>query len=208
MFFCKWLNLLMSVSFRCHLISGWDLKVPKPVQGASDPTFSEYYPAYSPDDRYVAYNRAPGGENMYYNPHAEVFVVPALGGKAARLAANDPPACSRASSPGVTNSWAKWSPQVQACGGKVYYWLIFSSSRSGSPFNPANLKQGGNVMTSQLYITAVVDDGSGNLTTFPALYIWNQPTAYSGPLTFNGNAQSNHTPTWEVVDIPRPPPPK
>jgi hypothetical protein len=178
----------------------------KPVQGAADPNYSEYYPAYSPDDRYVAFDRAPGGENMYYNQHAEVFVVPAGGGKQVRLGANDPPACSGVSSPGATNSWPKWSPEVQSCGGKVYYWLIFSSSRGGRPFNPANLKQGGNVTTSQLYITSLVDDGSGNLMTFPALYIWNQPTAYTGALPFNGNNQSNHTPTWEVVDIPPPPP--
>jgi hypothetical protein len=178
-----------------------------PVPGASDPGFSEYYPAYSPDDRYVAYNRAPGSEDMYYNPHAEVFVVPGAGGKPVRLAANDPPACLNVTSPGVTNSWAKWSPEAQTCGGKKYYWLIFSSSRDGRLFKSSNLKQGGTVATSQLYLTALVDDGAGNLATYPALYIWNQPTAYSGSLPFSGN-QSNHTPTWEVVDIPPPPPPK
>lgn len=175
-----------------------------PLKGASDPNESEYYPSYSPDDRYIAFDRAPGGENMYYNEHAEVFVVPAAGGSAVRLAANDPPACTGAVSPGITNSWAKWSPQITLCSGKKYYWLIFSSSRDGMLFNSANLLNGGSVPTSQLYVTAMVDDGSGNLTTYPAMYIWNQPTKYTGSQPFNGDNQSNHTPTWEVVDIPPP----
>jgi hypothetical protein len=139
---------------------------------------------------------------MYYNPHAEVYVVPAGGGTSVRLAANAPPACTGAVSPGVTNSWAKWSPEVTTCSGKTYYWVVFSSSRDGLLFNSSNLMGGGQLATSQLYVTAVVDDGSGNLTTYPALYIWNQPTAYQGTESFNGSNQSNHTPTWEVVDIP------
>jgi hypothetical protein len=174
------------------------------VRGASDPNQSEYYPSYSPDDQYVAFDRAPGCENMYYNPHAEIVVVPAGGGTAVRLNANTPLACTGAVSPGSTNSWAKWSPQVTTCSGKKYYWLIFSSSRGAMLFNPANLMNGGQVPTSQLYVTAIVDDGSGNLTTYPALYIWNQPTTYTGTQSYNGSNQSNHTPTWEVVDIPPP----
>ena len=173
-----------------------------PVQGAADPSTSEYYPSYSPDDRYIAFDRAPASETMYYNPHSEVFVVPASGGSSVRLAANSPPSCTGAVSPGVTNSWAKWSPQVTTCGGKTYYWVIFSSSRGGALFNQANLKSGGQVPTSQLYLTALVDDGAGKLTTYPALYIWNQPTVYKGSQSYNGSSQSNHTPTWEVVDIP------
>jgi hypothetical protein len=173
-----------------------------PVQGASDPNLAEYYPAFSPDDHFIAFDRAPGSEAMYYNPHAEVFVVPAPGGTATRLNANTPPACTGAVSPGITNSWAKWSPQVTTCSGKTYYWLIFSSSRGGMLFNPSNLMDGNNNLpTSQLYVTALVADGSGNLTTYPALYIWNQPTTSD---SFNGSHQSNHTPVWEVVDIPPP----
>jgi hypothetical protein len=172
------------------------------LAGASDPSANEYYPAFSPDDTYLAFDRAPGGAQMYYNSSAEVYVVPAQGGTATRLAANDPPQCSGAASPGVTNSWPKWSPSVCSANGKKYYWIIFSSSRFGNKFDPTKLKNGGNVTTSQLYITAVVDDGAGKLTTYPALYLWNQP------LQSNGTNQSNHTPAWEVVDIQRPPPPK
>jgi hypothetical protein len=173
-----------------------------PLEGASDPNTSEYYPSFSPDDKYVAFDHAPGTETMYYNPHSEVYVVPGGGGTSTRLDANTPPACTGAVSPGVTNSWAKWSPQVTSCNGKTYYWLIFSSSRAGALFKSSNLKDGGQVPTSQLYLTALVDSGGGNLTSYPAVYIWNQPTTYVGTQPFNGSPQSNHTPTWEIVDIP------
>jgi hypothetical protein len=179
-----------------------------PIQGASDPSYAEYYPWFSPDDKYVAFDRAPGTENMYYNAHAEVYVVPAAGGTAVRLAANDPPSCMNAPSPGVTNSWPKWAPQAPACNGKTYYWLIFSSTRAGLPFNAANFKAGllyANEPTSQLYLTAVVDDGTGTLTTYPGVYIWNQPTVSAISSSSN---QSNHTPLWDVVSIPPSPPPR
>jgi hypothetical protein len=179
-----------------------------PIQGASDPNYAEYYPWFSPDDKYVAFDRAPGSENMYYNPHAEVYVVPAAGGAAVRLSANDPPACMGAPSPGVTNGWPKWAPQAPTCSGKTYYWLIFSSTRAALPFNAANFKAGllyANEPTSQLYLTAVVDDGTGKLTTYPGVFVWNQPTAST---TSPGSNQSNHTPLWDVVSIPPSPPPR
>jgi hypothetical protein len=190
------------------------------LQGASSITENEYYPAFSPDDKYIAFNSAPPGKAMYYNADAEIYVVPSAGGTSTRLNANTPPACMKqqsgaaAVSPGVTNSWARWSPEFPTCSGKTYYWLIFSSSRLGLPFqysaNPKNFKLGAAPAesTSQLYLTGIVDDGSGNLTTYPATYIWNQPiTASAGAAKLS---QSNHTPAWEVVEIqppvPQPPP--
>src|SRR3954468_1113011 len=35
----------------------------KPLPGASDPNFTEYYPAFSPDDKLVAFTRVPGVES-------------------------------------------------------------------------------------------------------------------------------------------------
>jgi hypothetical protein len=182
------------------------------LQGASDPSASEYYPAYSADDKLVAFDRATtqGANGMYYNPGSEVYVVPASGAPSpTRLAANDPPACQGTpGSPGVTNSWPKWSPDVESCpDGNTYYWIVFSSTREGTPFNNngTNFKSPPDGPTSQLYITGVVVAANGKVTTYPALYIWNQATKSSA---HNGDPQSNHTPIWEVVNIPRPPPPQ
>ena len=145
------------------------------LEGASDAAFNEYYPAYSPDDAYVAFSRVPDGQASYDSSAAEVFVVPASGGAAKRLNANDAPACAKQASPGLTNSWPKWSPRAQAFRGKTYYFLTFSSRRLGTP---------------QLFVTTLVDDGH-SLTTYPALYLWNQPAD-----------EGNHTPDWEEVNIP------
>jgi hypothetical protein len=182
-----------------------------PLAGASDPNASEYYPGFSPDDKLVAFDRAAtqGPNGMYYNPSSEVYVVPAVGASApTRVAADDPPTCQGTpGSPGVTNSWPKWSPDVESCpDGKTYYWLVFSSTREGTPFNSSgnNFKAPPAGPTSQLYITGVVV-GGGTITTYPALYIWNQATHSQA---HSGDPQSNHTPIWEVVNIPRPPPPK
>jgi WD40-like Beta Propeller Repeat len=151
-----------------------------PIQGAADPAFNEYYPTLSSDDAFIAFNRIPDGQNTYDQPNAEVYVIPAAGGTATRIAANDPIACSGAKSPGVTNSWPKWAPEVVQVGDSTYYWLIFSS------------KRGNNI--PQLYVSAMVVKG-GQITSYPALYLWNQPSN-----------EANHTPAWDVFKIPQPPP--
>ena len=148
-----------------------------PVAGAAEPDYTEYYPAFSPDDAFVAFTRIAGSGNVYSVPEAEVFVVPSAGGVATRLKANDAPACQTdLHSPGLTNDWTKWSPDVGRANGKTYYWITFSSQRTGVP---------------QLYVTALVVDGAGKLSTYPALYLWNQPAA-----------EGNHTPAWDHLKIP------
>ncbi len=151
------------------------------VPGASDPTFEEYYPAFSADDSLLAFNRVAQGLSMYIQPAAEVFVIPAAGGTATRLKANDPVACSGAMSPGVQNTLPRWAPVAPMANGKTYHWLIFSSTRSGT-------------QKSQLYVTGVVQDGT-NIETYPAIYLWNQdPTL------------NNLIPAWDIFQIPPAPP--
>ena len=147
------------------------------IAGASDAAQNEYYPTLSPDDQLIAFNRVPSGQSSYNNANAELFAISAAGGTAVRLAANDPPACLGRTSPGLTNSWPKWAPEVGQALGKKYYWLTFSSRRSTAG-NP------------QLYVTAIVVDENGT-TTYPSLYLWNQPSA-----------ENNHTPAWDVFQIP------
>jgi hypothetical protein len=148
-----------------------------PVAGAAEPDYTEYYPAFSPDDAFIAFTRIAGSGIIYSVPEAEVFVVPSAGGIATRLKSNDAPACqSDLHSPGLTNDWPKWSPDVGRANGKTYYWITFSSQRTGVP---------------QLYVTALVVDGAGKVSTYPALYLWNQPAA-----------EGNHTPAWDHLEIP------
>jgi len=148
-----------------------------PVAGASNPSYSEHYAAFSADDVLLAFIRVPSSMSTYDNAVAEVFVVPTAGGTATRVAANDPPTCSGAISPGITNSWPKWSPETGSSAGSRYYWLTFSSRRSPS-------------RTPQLYITGVTVDELGSIKTYPAIYLWNQP-----------EDESNHTPAWDNFDI-------
>lgn len=147
------------------------------INGANTATYNEYYPTFSPDDTYVAYNRVAEGQSSYNNAQAEVWIVPTTGlAPPTRLAANDPPACTAKTSPGVTNSWPKWAPGSSDVAGSRYYWLTFSSTRSTAG-NP------------QLYVTPVIDDGT-TLRTYPALYLWNQPAG-----------ENNHTPAWDNFGI-------
>jgi hypothetical protein len=148
-----------------------------PIAGASDPTINQFFPALSPDDQLIGFASFPvgSGQIAYDNPMTEVSVIPAGGGSAMRLAANDPPACGGVTSPGIANSWPKWAPEVTTVGTSTYYWLAFSSHRlTGTP---------------QIFVTAVVVDGS-TITTYPAFYMWNQP-----------GDENNHTPAWDVFQI-------
>lgn len=181
-----------------------------PLPGASTPGVAEYYPDFSADDRFIAFNRVQDGRGrIYYHQQGEIYVVPAAGGDPLRLAANDPPQCSGETSPGVLNSWPKWSPTVRGGPtgspheGKLYYFLLFSSARQ-SPFR---LGQG---PASQLYLTTLVRLPTGELQTYPAMYLWNQGFEITDP---NANPPvvapvqtSNLTPAFdEFVIPPRPP---
>lgn len=154
---------------------------PVALPGASDPTYNQFYPNFSADDQLVAFNRVPNGQTSYNNANAEVFVVPSAGGTPTRLAANDPPACLTAKkSPGLTNSWAKFSPEVRTDGSKKYYFVVFSSTRNPSSDGP------------QLYVAPIVIDGA-TVKTYAALSLWNQP-----------ENEHNHTPAWDVFQLPGP----
>jgi len=183
-----------------------------PLQGASDPSVLEYYPAFSADDKLVAFTRAPGKDGThpdgpYYNRFAETFVIPSGGGQPTRLIANDPVACAGDDlSQGLLNSWPKWSPHAPTVGGKTYYFLIFSSARKypGSfniprgQYTPATL----DTRSSQLYMAAIVVDQATNaMTTYPALYLWNQNSVVANAAVTEAQ-NSNLTPAWDEFVIP------
>jgi len=124
-------------------------------------------------------------------------VIPATGGAPIRLQANTPPACTGETSPGVLNSWPKWSPTVETdAAGNKYYFLVFSSARKyDEQFALAPNKytpKGTDARSSQMYLAAIVIPANGGPPTdYPAVYIWNQ-----SPST------SNLTPAWDEFKIP------
>ncbi len=149
--------------------------------GAANSGRNEYFPSFSPDDKYIAFTAMPVGNNNYTpaNAPAEISIVNADGSSTipTRLAANDPAACTGVASPGLTNSWPKWAPDTTTVGTRTFYWLTFSSKRN-------------DLSTPQLFVTPVVID-SGVMKTYPALYLWNQLTT-----------EGNHTPAWDNFQIP------
>jgi hypothetical protein len=178
----------------------------KPLPGAADDAWEEYYPSFSSDSKLVVFDRVPTGATMYANPMAELYVVRADGSTptAMRLRANDPPRCGGKASPGVNNHWAKWAPGELGNGvtlvptatmnrggnsappsrnGKDYYFLIFSSNRYGAV-------SGNGVQLSQLYATALVVSEAG-IEMYPAIYLWNQHAD-----------RLNTTPAWDGFKIP------
>jgi len=89
---------------------------------------NNYYPAYSPDGAWVAFNRAsvgtkPDGDtkSSYDAADATVWAVSAASGA--------PVALARATSSNG-DSWPKWMQRDQAYRGKKLMWLTFSSRRA------------------------------------------------------------------------------
>ncbi len=162
-----------------------------PLEGASDPSYWEFYPVISPGDQLLAFNRceprrvsADHWANSYDEPTSEVYVMPASGGTPVRVEGNDPPACTTQQSPGITNSWPRWAPEAEQDGDRRYYWLVFSSKRRDG-------------LTPQLYVSAVVTIVDGETETIERAY----PAVY---VTAQVESENNHTPAWDVFQVQPP----
>ena len=87
-------------------------------------------PTFSPDDELLAIRqRAPQARTCTARPLDELYVIPAR--RAGRRSASPPTirrCAPRSMSPGVANSWPKWSPTSTTMGQKTYSWLVFSSA--------------------------------------------------------------------------------
>jgi hypothetical protein len=189
-----------------------------PLNGAASPTMLEYYPSYSADDKLIAFTQAPqpgpaSPDGPYYNRFGKVMVIPPGGGTATELAANDPGTCGGDNvATGIINSWPKWSPDAFSAGGKTYYFLVFSSARKyADEFSkqftlPANSQSSfkGLNNSSQLYLAAVVvDDATGAVTSYPAVYIWNQNRTPGADASSTASLNySNLTPAWDPIALP------
>jgi dipeptidyl aminopeptidase/acylaminoacyl peptidase len=85
----------------------------EPIKGASNNDKSNYFPAVSPDGKWLIYCQA---ENfMLLMPDSRLYIVPVKGGKARMLKSNF----------NSMNSWHSWSPNSK--------WIVFAS-KSLSPY--------------------------------------------------------------------------
>jgi hypothetical protein len=85
----------------------------KPLTGASRNGFSNFFPRYSPNGKWIVFTQSPTG--MLLQPNSKLIIIPSMGGEARPLNSNQP----------LMNSWHSWSPNSK--------WLVFSS-KSLSPF--------------------------------------------------------------------------
>jgi hypothetical protein len=190
-----------------------------PLAGAAATGTAEYYPNYSRDDAFVAFNRIadvmsvrnPSGQgfanHLYYRPESEIWITPTASGVTAaageqseggaiRLKANDADACNTlvSSRKGLGNSWAKFSPRVNAVNGKAYYWLIFASIRDTPEDKRVAVTDPQYAPVETLYsrlFMAPFTVEAGKVTTYPAIYLWNQE-----------ETSNNLTPAWDEFQIP------
>lgn len=95
----------------------------QPLTGASGSGMS-YYPAYSPDGRWLAFTHHEGNAT-YAAPQAEIFLVNATGGEPILIQANDTP--EGATLTNVSNSWPTWSLDGR--------YLAFNSKRNDPAYD-------------------------------------------------------------------------
>jgi WD40-like Beta Propeller Repeat len=160
---------------------------PKLLVASSGPNENNYYPTFSPDGKYVAFNRAGPANNAslgestcdyYGNPSASLHLVPSAGGTPVTL--------QGANGKGnVTNSWPKWAP---ALSGAKIWWLAFSSTRDYGNLLANSL--GHDIKGSkkpQIWVTAIRLDklGGGSDPSYPAFWLPGQRTN-----------SGNHIPFW------------
>lgn len=149
---------------------------------------NNYYPAFSPDSNFVAFNRSPSNHDSYDAPDALVYVVKATGGAPIQLAKASP-------SGGRGDSWPKWTPTVQKHQGHPLFWVTFSSRRPyGLRLNTATPTTDA-LGTAQIWMAAIdpTQIAAGKDPSFPAFW-----------LPFQNIGSGNHIAQW-VLTVSRKP---
>lgn len=139
---------------------------------------NNYYPSFSPDNRWVLFNRANGESSS--NLGAQLWVTPSTGGEPIRLTRAD-------GGDANGNSWPKWTPFVERTGGEVdepLLWFTFTSRRDyGLRIQQQGRSPGDR--TSQLWMAAFRPTTRGGDPSTPAFW-----------LPFQNIDQGNHIAQW------------
>jgi hypothetical protein len=128
--------------------------------------YNAYYPVWSPDSAWVAFNIS--YEDAYDDASAQLNVLGRDGGTPIALTAAN-------LSEGYTNSWPRWGPLPD----DEVLWLAFSSKRAYGTTTAGGLPQ--------IWVTAFDPEraGRGEDPSWPAFWLPGQDSA-----------QSNHIPVW------------
>ena len=121
---------------------------PEPLAGASGNGMSNTFPKVSPDGKWVVYVQCRNGQLM--RPDSQLYIVPAVGGRARRMRCNTP----------LMNSWHSFSPNGR--------WLVFSS-KSRSPYTQMylpHIDEDGNDSPAILIDDATAANRAVNLPEF------------------------------------------
>jgi hypothetical protein len=143
---------------------------------------NNYYPSFSPDGKWILFNRAAGGD-AYNNGNASLWVMKSDGSAPPiELAKAD-------AGLGLTNSWGRWAPFAQSIGtnAEQMYWVTVSSKRN---FGTRLVGAG----RPQIWMTPF----------FPARATGNMdPSSSSFRLPFQNIDSNNHIAQWtEQVVVP------
>jgi tetratricopeptide (TPR) repeat protein len=118
------------------------------LEGACEDGFSNYFPKYSPDGKWIVFCKAKN--YMLLQPDSELYIIPATGGHARRLRCNTR----------RMNSWHSWSPNGR--------WLVFSS-KANSPYTQlflTHIDEEGNSTPPVVLDRLTVRDRAANIPEF------------------------------------------
>jgi hypothetical protein len=134
----------------------------KPIKGASNNGMSNYFPAVSPDGKWLVFCKA---ENfMMLQPDSKLYIVPTEGGKARKLNCNLP----------LLNSWHAWSPNSK--------WIVFSS-KGLSKFTDLFLTHIDKNGDASVPVLIENTHGPGNACNYPEFM--NVPEDYKFTMIYN-----------------------
>ena len=154
-----------------------------------------YYPGYSPDDKWVLYNQASGG-NTYNNLNSQLWVVSSAKPTGSTLIT--PVRLTEAEGPaGLGNSWPKWTPFTSQEAGpsganETVIWFTVASYRAFG----VRTTNGDHQLKPQLWLAPFYPDRVGNTQGLPV-------TGPAVRLPFQNLNQGNHIAQWtqKIVNI-------
>ncbi len=146
-----------------------------------------YYPTFSPDNKWILFNR--GQNNAYNDATAEAYVVSADGTIGPIALGN-----ANSTSPNQTNSWPRWNPFIvhEPTGDLMYF--TFSSTRNyGIEILQPNPPTQQNPLQPQVWMAAF-DPAKATMNVDPS------STAFWMP--FQDVKSHNHIAQWTATFIP------